>query len=82
MVNAIGEVDWHSPHFPLTFYNQVFAFNSELSSQWQTNIVNNLGFRWTPDSHWAVSFQWRQDLATFTGAPAVGVFAFQVRYRT
>lgn len=82
VINTIAEIGWTSSKRPLTIYNQIFAFNSDTGSTWDHSVINNLGFRWTPDNHWAISGQWRQDMATFGAARPQGVFALQFRYRT
>ncbi len=81
VVNSVTELDWNSNDDTWLVYNQVLGFNIDLPTGTETQIVNVLGVRWAADSHWAISGQWSQDVAAFSGRPKVGVFAFQTRYR-
>lgn len=82
IVTTVTELDWTSPYKPLTVYNQVFTLNSDVTTSWDHNVINNLGFRWTPNNHWAISGQYSQNISTFGMAPRQGIFAIQFRYRT
>lgn len=79
--NTILEVDLHSTDGTLMLFNQVISLNADVGNHWTSTTRNFLGARWAPDSHWALSAMWRQDLVTRGGAPDVGLFFMQVRYR-
>ncbi len=81
IVNTVLEFDWHSKNETWLVYNQILYFNADLATGWDTNAINNLGVRWAPNNHWALSGQWSQDIVTFRGRPNFGVFALQARYR-
>ncbi len=81
VVNTVFEIDWHNRHETWLVYNQMLFFNLDLPTGWDTNAINVLGVRWTPDNHWALSGQWSQDITSFAGNSSTGVFALQVRYR-
>lgn len=79
--NAILELDWHSPTESWLIYNQVVFFNNDTSTGWDDSVINKLGVRWAPDTHWSFSGQWSQDLTAFGNAGRKAVFTIQARYR-
>lgn len=81
LYNTIFEIDWHNDDETWLIYNQFQIFGTDFATGWDDNIINIFGIRWAPDSHWALSAQWSQDLSTFGAAPEKAVLSAQLRYR-
>ena len=81
VINGLWELDLHSQDDTLLLYAQARTFFQTAASNWDDAVNIAFGARYAPDSHWAISAQWDNDLSTFGGAPRGTTFSLQLRYR-
>jgi hypothetical protein len=80
-VNGIFELDWLSPGEQLQIYNQVQFFTTDLATGMDDAVKNQIGVRYAPNAHTAISAAWTQDLSVMNNGKRAGVFLMQFRYR-
>ena len=81
VVNALVEADWTSPEETWLVYLQGSHYSQRFASGWDERITTLLGFRYSPDAHWAFSVQYTQEYASLSTRERDPLFAFQARYR-
>ncbi len=82
IISALFEIDVHNPNEKLLAYFQLATLSHHLDHQdWDSMIQSFLGLKFTPDNHWTISAQWRQDLDVFDNSQRGSVMEAQLRYR-
>ena len=54
---GLFEIDAYNKDETLLFYNQFVVRGIEQSGDWDFEVRDSVGIRWTPDTHWALSTQ-------------------------
>jgi hypothetical protein len=80
-INGLAEVNLVSNNARTAGYLQMRSFNEKFSSGWRDAWSVIAGVRYTPDTHWALSFQVERELTTFGNKPEQTILDFQLRYR-
>ena len=80
-VNGLGEINLLSRSAKVAGYLQLRSFNEKFGLGWEDAWSVVAGARFTPNTHWAVSFQVERELTTFGKKPEQSIFDFQLRYR-
>ena len=80
VVNALVEVNSQNAVETLTGYMQARIFTQRFDPGWDDAVSLVWGVRFTPDTHWALSAQYEQNITVFQGSRD-GVLSLQLRYR-
>lgn len=80
-VNGLAEINLISRSATTVGYFQMRSFNEKFTSGWKDAWSAIAGVRYTPNFHWAVSFQIERELTTFGNKPEQTILDVQLRYR-
>ena len=80
VINALVELNSQNMVETLTGYMQARIFTQRFDMGWNDAMSLAWGLRFTPDTHWALSAQYEQNLTVFQGSRD-GVLSLQLRYR-
>lgn len=80
-LNTLFEVNQSNRRETLLFYQQFRYIRQQVPGTWDDYSALHVGIRYAPDTHWALSAQWRQDLWQLASNPVHEVFSLQLRYR-
>ena len=80
-VNGLMEVNAISSGQAGVAYLQLQSFNQDFPTGWQDAQSAIIGARYTPDQHWALSFQIEWELTTFGDKVEQTIIDAQLRYR-
>ena len=80
-INGLAEINLLSRKATTSAYFQMRSFNEKFMSGWRDAWSAVAGVRYTPDTHWAVSFQIERELTNFGSNPEQTILDFQLRYR-
>ena len=81
IVNQFLELNWVLPDETIMAYAQPRLRLLKNRGHWQDRFNLTIGARWTPDNHWALSFQVAQDITVVDESQREGIGSIQVRYR-
>jgi len=81
VVNLLIEIHFQNNREDLLVYVQMRSYHQHLATGWEDTTSATAGVRYSPDNHWAFSFQFTQNLSTFSNSERNGSVAIQVRYR-
>jgi len=79
--NGLLEFDYEDPDERFLIFLQGTLYARRFHDGWDEAITSNLGIRYTPDNHWAISTMYRQILTTWFGTPRDSILFLQLRYR-
>jgi hypothetical protein len=80
-INGLAEVNAVTRSANSVGYFQLRSFNQDFSTGWQDAWSAVAGMRFTPDTHWALSFQLEHELSVFGARTEQTIIDLQLRYR-
>jgi len=81
VITSLGEVHWQSRDERLLVYIQIKHCRQNYETGWVHGTDVSVGFRFAPDTHWALSASFDGAVETFSGTERNGSASFQFRYR-
>lgn len=80
-VNGLVEMNAINRSETLIGYLQLQSFNEDFPGGWEDARSAIVGARFTPDQHWAISFQVEWEMSTFGNRTEQTILDAQLRYR-
>jgi hypothetical protein len=80
-INTLTELNITNPRETILAYNQLRWVHQRLATGWDDSGSLAFGVRYAPDTHWALSAQFTQELWQLAKVSTDQIFSLQLRYR-
>ena len=80
-VHLLAEINATNRRETILVYHQLRWIHQRVTTGWDDMGSSALGIRYAPDTHWALSAQFTQELWQLARRPTDQIFSLQLRYR-